>query len=241
VIQSGLTWTIFVDDAGTAPVQPLVTSREASPILRLEPRSYLVHVTYGMASAMRRITLTMRGGSERITINAGALRLSGAIGQTSIPASRLNFSVYLPQPGNSEGKLIAGNVKAGDIVRLPEGTYHVVSNYGDTNAIMRADLRVDTGKMTIATLNHRAADITLKLVDKAGAEALAGAAFSILTPGGDVIRELIGAFPSLILAEGEYIAIARFQGRTYNHTFKVESGKDREVEVLALSTNAGGG
>ncbi len=40
-----------------------------------------------------------------------------------------------------------------------------------------------------------------------GGEALANTSFSVLTPGGDVIRELIGAFPSLVLAEGEYVAI----------------------------------
>ena len=64
-------------------------------------------------------------------------------------------------------------------------------------------------------------------------EALANTSFSVLTPGGDVIRELIGAFPSLVLAEGEYVAIARHEDRTYQATFKVQSGQDRDVEVLA--------
>ena len=75
--------------------------------------------------------------------------------------------------------------------------------------------------------------ITLKLVNSPGAEALANTSFTILTPGGDVLRELIGAYPSLVLAEGEYVTIARRDGRTFQSTFRVESGGDRDVEILA--------
>ncbi len=73
--------------------------------------------------------------------------------------------------------------------------------------------------------------ITLKLVNAQGGEALANTTFTVLTPGGDVIRELIGAFPSLVLAEGDYIAIARHDGKTYQSDFKVQSAVDRDVEV----------
>jgi hypothetical protein len=98
---------------------------------------------------------------------------------------------------------------------------------------MRADLKVDAGKITDATLNHRAATMTLKLVANAGGEAFAGTAFSVLTPGGDVIREAIGAFPSVTLAEGDYMLIARHEGQVFTREFKVQSGQDRDIEVLA--------
>ena len=98
---------------------------------------------------------------------------------------------------------------------------------------MTTDLRVQPGKTTEATLKHRAATMTLKLVNAPGGEALANTNFTVLTPGGDVIRELIGAFPSLVLAEGEYVAIARHDGKTYQVAFKVQSTLDREVEVVA--------
>jgi hypothetical protein len=75
--------------------------------------------------------------------------------------------------------------------------------------------------------------MTLKLVNAPGGEALANTTFTVLTPGGDVIRELIGAFPQLALAEGEYVAIARYQGKTYQGVFKVGANQDRDVEVLA--------
>jgi len=71
-------------------------------------------------------------------------------------------------------------------VVVPEGNYHIVSNYGDTNAVVRSDIRVRTGKLTDVTVGHRAALITLKLVGERGGEAIANTNWSIITPGGDV-------------------------------------------------------
>jgi hypothetical protein len=190
-------------------------------------------VAYGFASASKRISVQTGNLNERLTISAGALRLKGAVGETPIPPNRVSFSVYVPEPQNSEGRLVVANVKANDMIRLPEGTYHVVSTYGDANAIMRSDLKVESGRVTEATLNHRAATVTLKLVGSEGGEAIAGTAFSVLTPGGDVIREAIGAFPSVTLAEGEYVLIARHEGKVHTKEFRVESGLDRDIEVIA--------
>ena len=89
---------------------------------------------------------------------------------------------------------------------------------------MRTDVRVRAGEVTTATLNHRAARVTLKLVADEGGEAFAGTAFSVLTPGGDVVREAIGAFPQVVLAEGDYVLIARHEGRVFTREFRVESG-----------------
>ena len=66
-----------------------------------------------------------------------------------------------------------------------------------------------------------------------GGEALANTAWSVLTPGGDVIKELIGAFPRVILAEGDYKAIARNEGKVFERDFKVVTGVDSEIAVLA--------
>ncbi len=70
-------------------------------------------------------------------------------------------------------------------------------------------------------------------MNTAGGEALANTTFTVLTPGGDVIREMIGAFPSMVLAEGEYVVIARHDGKTFQATFTVQSALDRDVEVIA--------
>lgn len=234
-IRSGLVWRVYEDRGDTS--QPVVVGRSSSPTpnFTLSPGNYIVHVAYGFASASKRISVQSGALNERLIISAGALRLKGAVGDSPIPANRISFSVYVPQPQNSEGRLVISNAKANDVIRLPEGTYHVVSTYGDANAIMRSDLKVESGRVTEATLNHRAATVTLKLVGAAGGEAFAGTAFSVLTPGGDVIREAIGAFPSVTLAEGDYVLIARHEGKVYTREFKVESGLDRDIEIIAKS------
>jgi len=235
-LRSGLTWRIY-DERGDG-TRPNIVARsgEASPSFHLAPGAYVVTLTYGYASAVKRVTMAGQALSERVRVSAGALKLSGAIGDQPLPASDLAFSIFVPIGANSEGRLVRGSVKAGEIVRLPEGTYHVVSTYGESNAIQRADLKVENGKITDATMNHRAATMTLKLVNAPGSEAFAGTAFSVLTPGGDTIREAIGAFPAVTLAEGDYVLIARHDGQVFTREFKVESGMDRDVEVLATAS-----
>ena len=128
---------------------------------------------------------------------------------------------------------MASGIRSGEAVRLAEGVYHVVSTYGDTNATARADIKVESGKLTDATLRHRAATMTLKLVETAGGEALADTNWSVFSPGGDIVQELVGAFATMTLAEGLYSVVARHAGKTYARDFKVETGRDGDVEVLA--------
>ena len=244
-VRSGVIWRVFEERAQPDGSHKLVAqSEEASPTLPLADGAYVVHVAYGLAGVTRRVVIEGRHVSERIALNAGGLKLVDKLGETQIPPQRLSISIYVPERGNSEAKLVLANAKAGEVICLPEGAYHIVSTLLDTsqgaqggnnatNSAVTADLRVPAGKLIEATLRHRAATMTLKLVNSAGGEALANTSFSVLTPGGDVIRELIGAFPALVLAEGEYVAIARHEGKTYQHTFKVISTQDRDVEIVA--------
>lgn len=232
-IRSGLVWRVLTESADGSPPKIVARSNEAEPSFVLDPGVYLLHAAYGFASATKRVTLGAQGLSDRLSVSAGALSLAGSIGETPIAPAQLNFSIFVPLQGNSEGRLVASNVKSGELIRLPEGTYHIVSTYGDSNAIQRSDVRVESGQVTQATLHHRAAQVTLKLVAGPGGEAFAGTAFSVLTPGGDVIREAIGAFPQVILAEGDYVLIARQEGQVFSRDFKVEAGRDRDIEVIA--------
>ena len=232
-IRSGLAWRILTESADGSAPRIVARSNDPEPSFSLPSGNYVVHAAYGFASGTKRVSLGPQGLRDQVAISAGALSLAGSIGDAPIPAGQLSFSVFVPLQGNSEGRLVTSGAKAGEVIRLPEGTYHVVSTYGDSNAIQRADVKVETGKVTDATLHHRAAKVTLKLVAATGGEAFAGTAFSVLTPGGDVIREAIGAFPQVILAEGDYVLIARQEGQIYSRDFKVESGSDRDIEVLA--------
>jgi len=232
VIGAGLMWRVFRADGQGEP-QLVAQSAEAAPVLPLPSGEFVVHVAYGLASATRRVLVGNGTTTERVPISAGALIVRGGILDQLIPMTRLQISIFIPQAGNSEGRLVTASLRSGEVLRLPEGIYHVVSSYGDSNSIVRADIRVASGKVTEATMQHRAATITLKLVSNPGGEARANTTWSVLTPGGDVIREAIGAFPSMTLAEGDYLAIARNEGRVFQSDFKIKSGLDRDIEVLA--------
>jgi hypothetical protein len=234
-ITGGLLWRIYSEQQDAPGGFRLVREeRAASPVLLLPPGGYIVHATFGLASSVKRVQLRSETVREVFEIAAGGARFEGRVGDVRVPIGQIHFDVFKgSQFELGEKRALAENVASGDVVLLPEGTYHVVSNYGAGNSVMRSDLRILPGKLTDTTIVHRAAKITLKLVSDEGGEALANTAWSVLTPGGDVIKESIGAFPVVILAEGEYVAIARNEGRVYNREFKVESGVDREVEVLA--------
>ncbi len=245
-VREGLQWRIFEEVPGPDGNHKLVAqSTDATPNLLLPNGNFVVHAALGLAGATKRIAINGTLLNETLVLNAGGLRIAGQLGDTPINPAKLSIAIYVPERGNPEAKLVVANAKSGDTVGLPEGNYHVVSTLLDavsngsanpTNSVISADLKVQAGKLTDATLRHRAATMILKLVNSAGGEALANTAFTILTPGGDVIREMIGAFPSATLAEGEYVAIARHDSQTYQSTFKVESGVDKDVEFLARET-----
>jgi hypothetical protein len=234
-IDGGLTWRVYGSKADAHGNYPLVTEdKSPSPTLVLPAGGYVVHVGFGLATAVKPVTLNGPTVREQFDLPAGGLRMEGRVGDALIPPGQIFFNVFKGsqfEPGDR--RPIAEHVATGSVVVVPEGTYYIVSNYGDANAVVRSDMRVQAGKLTDVTVTHRAAAITLKLVADKGGEALANTAWSVLTPGGDVIKESIGAFPRVILAEGEYRAIARNEGKVFEREFKVVTGVDGDVEVLA--------
>ncbi len=233
VISKGLVWRIFAQDPATRSMREVARSEDAAPTLNLPRGEYVIHAALGLASATRRITLGAEAGNERLSLPVGGITVRGVLNEQPIDAADLTIAVYIPSEINSEERLVTDQLKAGEILQLPEGSYHIVSTYGASNASVRADITVRTGKTVDVLMRHRAARITLKLVGKPGGEALTNTEWTVLTPGGDVVREELGAFPSMILAEGNYTVIARHDGQTYVDELKISTGPDRDVEVLA--------
>jgi hypothetical protein len=235
VITNGLVWRVFADkpdDNGTFKL--IREERGATPNIVLAPGSYVVHVALGLVSATRAVTLKSETDRESFILPAGGLRIEGRVGASKIPPNQISFSIYKgSQFETSERSSLIPNVAAGDVALLPEGTYYIISNYGDANSVVRSDIRVQAGRLTDVIITHRAAVITLKLVSDRGGEALANTAWSVITPGGDVIKESIGAFPRVVLSEGEYRAIAKNEGKVFERPFNVVNGVDGEVEVVA--------
>jgi len=260
-VDSGVVWRIF--DARTLPdgSRPVIIESALShPVASLPPGDYIIHAAFGLASAMKSVTL-LAGDSRSLTlpIAAGALRIAATRDNAPLDPASVQIAIYVPDRNDAEANLVYSKARLGETIGVPEGPYHIVSTYLDSvgvgalggaktanganaptpsNSIASGDVRVGAGKMVDVTLRHRFATLTLKLVKAAGGEALANSTFTVLTPGGDIVRELIGAFPSLVLAEGQYIVIARHDAKTFQATFDVKSGMDRDVEILAKETTA---
>ncbi|HXZ46559.1 MAG TPA: hypothetical protein VEH02_07505 [Pseudolabrys sp.] len=234
-ITGGLTWRVYGAKPDANGNYRLVKEEKSpNPTVILPAGAYVVHVGFGLATAVKPVDLRGPTVREDFDLPAGGLRMEGKVGDVRIPTSQISFDVYRgSQFEAGDRRPIAEHVLTSDVVVVPEGTYYIVSNYGDANSVVRSDIRVQAGKLTDITVTHRAAAITLKLVTQRGSEALANTAWSVLTPGGDVIKESIGAFPRVILAEGEYRAIARNEGKVFEREFKVVTGVDGDVEVLA--------
>jgi hypothetical protein len=242
-VTRGLVWRIFGPQAGADGKLPLIASaRGGTSIFQLDPGSYLVHASYGRAGATKRITVGKEPKKEVMVLDAGGLKLDAVLPSGGrIPPNKLRFSIYEAEPGpDGERALIIPDVRPGMVVRLNSGTYHVVSKYGLVNAVIRSDIRVTAGKLTEATVEHRAAELTMKLVREHGGEAIADTSWSVLTDSGDVVRESVGAFATMVLAEGDYTVVAKNRDHVYQRELTVEAGHNEEVEVLTSDTGRQG-
>lgn len=237
----GLVWRIFATEPGPDGKLPLIAQGQGgTSSFPLEPGSYLVHAAYGRAGATKKIRVGREQQRENLVLDAGGLKLNAVLtGNRRIPARKLEFSIYdSTTDANGERPAIIEGVPADKVVRLNAGTYHVVSKYGSVNAVVRSDIRVEAGKLTEATVEHHAAELTLKLVREPGGEAIADTSWSIVADSGDPVRETVGAYASMVLSEGEYTIVAKNRDRIYQRDFTVVAGMNQDVEVLATDAAA---
>ncbi len=234
-VERGLEWRIFGPNITSEGALPLLANASGgTKTFNMSAGQYLVHAAYGHASAIRKVEIGPDTSDEIFILNAGGMELSAVAGEdTPIAKDLLRFDVYEQEADErGERKLIARRVLPDQIVPFQEGIYHVVSQFGDLNAEIRADIKVEAGKVTRAQLKHRAARATLRLVRSAGGDALANTQWSVLNESGDLITESTSAFPRLVLSEGKYTAIAKNGDRIYSNDFTVIPGVNRDVEVI---------
>jgi hypothetical protein len=242
-LKSGVVWRVYKENPDSEGALMLVAQASGgTSSFKLPPGVYFVYCGFGFARTIERLEVEAGLTEQALVLNAGGLTLqASASDEKPLPPEDVRFDIYsLETDERGERKLIFADVEPGFLLRLSANTYHVVSRYGTANAVTSADVEVKAGKLSEVTLYQKAAEITLKLVARAGAEAIADTKWSILTPGGDIVTEGVGAFPSFILAEGDYTVIAKHDDDVFQHTFAVGTGENDEVEVLAVaSTDVG--
>lgn len=238
-VNQGMVWRIFSTEPNADGKLPLVSvERGGAARIVLKPGTYLVHAAFGRAGATSRITIGKETKRESLVLNAGGLRLNAVLPDGStMRENKLTFDIYERREGYTEDTLILPNAPAGRVIRLNAGTYHIVSKYGTINAVTRADLIVEPGRTTEASVEHRAAQVTLNLVASEKGFPLADTAWSVLSQSGDLIREDVGAVPSMILEAGEYTVIAKHKERIYQRDIDVIPGRDLTIRVEAIGEN----
>jgi len=235
-ITRGLVWRVFDGEPGPDGKLQLVASGQGgTQSFDLLPGTYLVHASFGRAGATKRVTIGSTSRREAFVLDAGGLMLDAEnAGGNRIPPEKLRFSIYDGHESpNGDRALIVPNVNPRTVIRLNSGTYHVVSTYGTVNAVVRSDIKVEAGKLVEATVEHRAAEVTIKLVREAGGEAMADTSWSVQTSAGDPVRESVGAYATMVLAEGDYTVVARNRDHIFQRDVTITAGQDQEVDVLA--------
>jgi hypothetical protein len=235
-ITQGLVWRVFRDGARSDGKARLVaTYKEASPTLRLEPGTYRINVALGRANLTRKITVTGdQPGKETFVLNAGGLRVVPLLTNGERASEKLvSFDVESDERDDygQRTKVVVG-AKAGIVLRLNAGIYSIVSRYGDANAVARAEVSVEAGKLSEVSLTHPAAQVSFKLVTRGGGDAISETEWSVANAQGDTVKESSGALPSHILAPGTYVARAKHAGRLYKRDFAVNAGDNVLVEVI---------
>ena len=232
-IPEGVVWRVFdsVPDA-QGNMTLVAKSEESTARLDLPPGEYVVHAAYGRAQLSESLSVVPGNNEKVVDLEAGALRLNSAVtGDIPIEPTQLRFDIFTA--GDEANRvLIAENLPPNDIVTLNAGTYHIVSHFGTINAVVRADLRVEAGELTDATLYHHASEVSFRLVSEEGGEAIADVEWTVKTPDGATVFTDRGAFPSTVLAEGDYLIFAKQGEKVYNREVQVVSGGSREIEVL---------
>ncbi|MBI4725302.1 MAG: hypothetical protein HY765_10075 [Rhodomicrobium sp.] len=231
-----IVWRIFEGRPGAhGKYHLLETVREPRPTLVLKPGEYLINIAYGRANLTKKVGVWPENPTkEDFVINAGGLRINPTLAHGPIAAEHLLkfelFSDTQDQFGNRQK--LYGDLRPGVVMRLNSGIYHVVSTYGDANSVIATDVVIEPGKITEAGVDHDAGRITFKLVQRSGGEAAADTRWTIYNSAGEVIKESAGAFPTHILAAGDYRVAAQHGDRQYAGAFSVAAGDTKLVEVL---------
>lgn len=234
-IDQGLIWRVFGAGAQSDGKPKLIaTHREPSPTIKVAPGDYTINVAFGRANLTRKIAAKPADNAvEQFVLNAGGLRVAADIAGVDAPANAVTYSIQSDerdQFGNRAS--IMSGAKPGLIIRLNAGIYQLTSVYGDANAIVRADVTVEAGKLTEAALSHTAGRVAFKLVTEPGGDAVPDTQWSIQTLNGEIVKESVGAMPTHILAPGTYAAIAKKGGKTYRRDFLLRQGDYVQVEVV---------
>lgn len=240
-IDEGLVWRIFQSTGPTGKAKLVLESHEATPLVKLQPGDYTVNAAFGRANLTRKIAVKTDGPPyEAFVLNAGGLRLGATVAGAPAAPGAVTYSIYADDHDQFDSRsVVISGAKPNLIIRLNSGIYRIVSQYGDANAKIEADVTVEAGKLTEANVTHTGGKATFKLVTRSGGEAMPDTRWTIQTDDGEMVKESVGALPTHVLAPGKYIVTASSGGHLYKNRFEIADGEVKNVEVLMAASALG--
>ena len=224
-------WRVFREKSGSDGKNVLVsTVRDASPTLRLEPGVYQVNVALGRANLTRKITVSGdQPLQERFVLNAGGLRVVPVLASGEAANEKVvTFDVQSDERDQHGQRIkIVTAAKAGVVLRLNAGIYSIVSTYGDANAMARADVTVEAGKLVGGHAGASRRQGHVQARHPPGRRRHRRHAVEPWRPAqGEQVKESSGALPTHFLAPGAYVVSAKHAGPLYQPRLQRE---DRQM------------
>ena len=224
-LTAGVKWLVLDRNNKT-----VLTSTEAQPLLKLPKGDYTVQVRLGFARAAKQVSVS-EGVIKpvKLVLNAGGLRVNAVVsGSRAIKADRVSFALH---SASGQIPVTINHLPGNRIIHLNAGTYTIRSQYGNANAVVEADVVVQPGKLTEATLNHSAGKVVFKLSVPGQPGEASATRWQIEKPDGTLVKVSKATSPSFILASGPYEVSVQQGGKAYRSSFEVQSGKNILVEI----------
>jgi hypothetical protein len=230
-----IAWTVHRVDDSAEDKWPLVGERSAAEALfDLAPGQYVVRAGYGAIKAAKVVVVQPRQQVDvTFILNAGGLRVVPALAFLDPPegANAKHWVFEAADGDRSSRRLFAETDRPGEVIRLNAGTYHLVSRFGDANAVVEADVTVRPGMLTEVEINHKAGIVHLGFARHDTDGPPKTVQWQINDSNGAVIMRADGARISQILAPGAYIAAVDYGGRKFEAKFEIDIGETREVNI----------
>lgn len=228
-------WSVHKVDDDAEDKWPLVGERSAAEAaFDLAPGQYVVRAAYGAIKAAKVVVVQPQQQIDlTFILNAGGLRVTPALAFLDPPdgivAKHWVFEAATDERGNR--RLFAEADRPGEVIRLNAGTYHLVSRFGDANAVVEADVTVKPGMLTEVEINHKAGIVHLGFARHDTDGPPKTVEWQINDSTGAVVMRAGGARVSQILAPGAYTAEVDYGGRKFEARFEIDIGETREVNI----------
>ncbi len=194
---------------------------------KLNPGAYEVLGRYGNVTIDEGISLppTTRLAVNFI-LNAGALRILPRLPDGFGPSLESITKVYALN-GTHPGRLVAPEVRPGELLKLAAGTYRIETRYAASNVAAVTDVEVKPGLLRAVDVAHHAGLARLSINKRQDAQWL------VMENSGAVLPLPAGTEITALLKPGAYVAEAHTGGKVLQQAFTITEGIVSNVVLTA--------